>query len=305
MISVGVIIPFYNGNQYLCRLLNSIAVSADSIKIKIFIVDNSQFGERVDESMVSGPDVVIVDGGIGVGYGKACNIGYSMCKQWKVDVAVVVNQDGFFKQGSLELMVQLLMREDSFSVAAPLLTRYESEDVESFFTHVYLTPMEDLVSDLFRGTKRLFYPIHQLCGACFAIKTKDYQNFDYLFDDLFHMYYEDADLYERLTNMKRKLMFVPDAVFHHKHTNTSKASQTIGFIATQRTSRHLFYIKNRKASTSRALLAWCILEFRTIVEYFLKFEIRLLVAELQACIRTLAKLPRLLARRRAQAVGRS
>ena len=142
MHKVGFIIPFFGGNKYLPFLLDSIWQSCESYDLTVYIIDNSGTGERVDRNLITRPEVKVIEAGTAIGYGKACNIGYQHCKTNGCDVLVVVNQDGYFASGSLELMVNILLNNEGYSVAVPLLTKYESDTVEWFFTHVYITYME-------------------------------------------------------------------------------------------------------------------------------------------------------------------
>jgi N-acetylglucosaminyl-diphospho-decaprenol L-rhamnosyltransferase len=288
---VAVVIPFYGGADYLPALLNSVFEDQEKYVIKIYIVDNSKLNEKLNPLSIQDTNVCIIDAGEGIGYGRACNIGYKQCIKDGVDFLVVVNQDGYFAKGSLTELLNALISDVSNTVAVPLLTKYEADEVEWFFTHVYLTPMTELVSDLFRKTPKSFYPINQLCGACFALRLKDYKGFDFLFDELYHMYFEDADLYERLKNMGRNIILVPEAVFHHTHSNTTNYhSETISALAIRRSSKHFYTLKHHQKGVWRALPGWCLLVFRNFANYLLGFNFREMWIELIAFVRVWPRL---------------
>jgi len=297
MYKIAIVVPFYGGKSYLSKMLSSLQIESEKYNTTIYIIDNSKAEDKLSKEIERDSNIKLIEAGIGIGYGRACNIGYELCKNIQSDILVIVNQDGFFKEGSLQLMLDTLIDEEKFSIAVPLLTKYDSEIVESFFTHVYLTPLEDLISDLFRGRLLPFYKIEQLCGAAFALKMNDYKGYNYLFDEMYHMYYEDADLYERISRLGKHVMLVPGAVFHHKHTNTSEAQKTIYFEAVQRTSRHLFYLKNRKKYLIRTFGAWALLEFRTILEKFFSLKFKEVLVEIISLALALKKIPLLLKRR--------
>ncbi len=290
MITVGIIIPFYGGEKYIKTLIHSILTYSDGLSIKIYIIDNSELNDRLDCKKYASNEIIIINEPVSIGYGKACNIGYRKCIEEKIDIAVIVNQDGYFSAGSLKKMVDTLLMDDDFTAAVPLLTEYESNKVEPFFTHVYLSPMTDLVSDLFAGVIKSYYPILDLCGACFALKLKDYQQVPYLFDELYQMYYEDGDLYHRLNRMKKQVMFVPSAIFHHNHTNTKGHLQTVASLAVKRTSKHIYTLKNTGSSFGKAFTGWALLEFRNMIESLFKLNFRNLAVELISCIKLLGKL---------------
>jgi GT2 family glycosyltransferase len=298
---IGVIIPFYGGSAYIDKLLNSVLEDKGALDIHVYIVDNSKQEEKLDKSSVNYEDVFILDCPAGLGYGKACNIGYRKCCDEKCDIAIIVNQDGYFSSESLKKLVETLLTADEYAAAVPLLTEYTSNQVESFFTHVYLTPMTELVSDLFAKDIKPFYPILDLCGACFAIKIKDYP-VPFLFDDIYHMYSEDDDLYFRISRLRKKVMFVPSARFHHFHTNTKEELQSITSLTVKRTSKHIYNLKNSRHSLGRALGGWAVLEFRNLVQAVFQFQFRYFVVELFSCIRLAAKIPAIQKRRNQELV---
>jgi GT2 family glycosyltransferase len=262
----------------------------------VYIVDNSKDHERLNKASIRHPNVSLINAPTGLGYGKACNVGYSKCLEDKRDIAVIVNQDGYFSQGSLKKLVETLLSADEYAVAVPLLTEYTSNQVESFFTHVYLTPMTELVSDLFTKNVKPYYTIADLCGACFALKIKEYP-YPYLFDDIYKMYSEDDDLHLRIKRLNKKVMFVPSASFHHFHTNTKDHLQSINFLTVKRTSKHIYNLKNSRHSLGRALGGWALLEFRTLVETIFQFRLRAFIVEVFSCIRVVGKLPAIQNRR--------
>lgn len=292
MLKVGIVIPFYGGNSYINRLLSSLLVVSEKYNVQVYIIDNSQPYEKLDaDCCPKDVDFKVIEAVAGIGYGRACNIGYQHFKSDGCDVIVVVNQDGRFAPNSLDLMLTTLLQQEDYSVAVPLLTKYESDEVEWFFTHVYLTPMESLVSDLFRGTVQPFYPIQQLCGACFALKLKDYQGFDYLFDELFHMYFEDADLYKRLEHFNKKVMLVPGAVFHHTHGNTTNYdSESIKGLVNRRTSKHIYSLKHNKHNLFSALPGWFLLLFRNSIVNVVSLRFQELLIEMWSAASVVFKL---------------
>ena len=182
MIKVGIIIPFFCGNSYLERLISSMDLDNEIYNKKVFIIDNSLPDEKIDRSKFdNNSKTEIIDVGVGLGFGKACNIGFNKCKEDNCEFIIVVNQDGHFATNSMNLMIDTLVKHQDVSVAVPVLKELNSDRIESFFTHVYLTPLTDFVSDLLTNKVKSFYQINNLCGACFIMRVSDYIKFDYLF----------------------------------------------------------------------------------------------------------------------------
>lgn len=292
MSRIGIVIPFYGGNAYLPKLLSSIEEECMGDTVRIYIVDNSKPREKLKPGDVMPANVQVIDAGTGIGYGRACNTGFNKCKADDCEIMVIANQDGYFAKGSLRKLVDVLEQEKDCSAVLPLLTLYESDEVEWFFTYVYLTPMTDLVSDLFRKQVKPFYTARKLCGACFALRLADYKEIPYLFDELFHMYFEDEDLFNRLSKMKRKVYFVPDAVFHHTHGNTSNYEhETVSGMVVRRTSKLLYTLKQDRRKLTALLPGFLLLELATCLRYFFSLSWRNLLIEIISLAKVTGRLP--------------
>lgn len=288
---IGIVIPFFGGNQFLSTLLRSLHTERADIELLVFLIDNSRPGETASEDVLKSFNVELIRTEAALGYGKACNIGFARCVQALCDVIMVVNQDGYFAPGALDRLITDLITAEEATVTMPLLTLYETDEVEWFFTHVYLTPLTKLVSDLFRGKTDSKYLTNKLCGACFALKLPHYTPFSYLFDELFHMYCEDEDLGERLKKMNRQIYLVPGAVFHHTHGNTSNwDTEPLRAKMVRRESRLIFNLKQNQRSIIRQLPGWLLLELRVMIEYLLTFRWQMLVAELSVVVKIFGKL---------------
>lgn len=292
MSKVGVIIPFYGGQEYLPKLLDSIFNNIDNMSsIFVYVIDNSIPEERLTHDF-SYNNVEVIEVNTGLGYGKACNIGYKKCQEDAVDIAVIVNQDGYFKAGALVHLVNTLINSNNDIISAmPLLTEYESDSVEAFFINVYLSKIPAIVSDMFAGIMKKYYEIPDLCGACFAIKLTDFKDQPFLFDPIYHMYFEDADLYQRFKILNKKVILVHSAIFHHKHSHTANInSRSIKESVDFKVSSYLHSIIYSPRKFIRSIIGWLLLEWKRLVENMLLLNIRGLAEEVLACFGVFKKL---------------
>jgi GT2 family glycosyltransferase len=283
MIKVGVIIPFYGGAAYLPKLLDSIFADSEGYNLIVYIIDNSRAEDRLNIKEIQDYKAILINAAVGLGYGKACNIGFRKSLEEQNDITVIVNQDGYFSKGSLKKMVDELMNNNAYCISMPLITEYGSLSVEPFFTQVYLTPLKNLITDLFAGTVKNFYNAEILCGACFALKMAAYK-FSYLFDPVFYMYYEDADLGRRLKQNGNLIMFLPAAVFHHLHSNTDPAKQKFKNLLVKRISRHKYILKDSARGFLRNIINWGVLEIRNIIQLLLQFHFKDFIIEIFSAI---------------------
>jgi GT2 family glycosyltransferase len=279
---ISIIIPYYNGYNYLTRLIDSINLlnlEDESIDLIIYISDNSEKNQKITDFKMK--NCIVLDSGVRVGYGKACNFAFEYCRNNKSDIVFIVNQDGYFSPGSLKKMITEFIENPDCSVVQPLLTEYTSNQVESFFTNVYLTPLPNLVSDMFCRTIKPSYETKQLCGACFGFKLSEFP-FDYLFCNLFHMYFEDEELYNRMSKQNMRFYFLPGAVFHHKHTNTDLTKQTYSLLYNKRKSKLLLQLIASERSTIKSIVSIGILVLRNMLMFIFTLKLRSLIIEINS-----------------------
>lgn len=296
-IKVGIVIPFYGGTGYLEKLLNSIFYDDSEMDIKVYIIDNSKANERLPISFVKDDRVSVIGTQIGIGYGKACNIGYQKCLEDDKEIMLVVNQDGYFTQGSIKRLIVQLNENTAYTISMPLITEYESLHVEPMIFQVYLAPIRNFITDLFSCSIKDYYELDLLCGACFALILKRFK-FTFLFDPAFHMYYEDVDLGRRLRNENQLMMLVPAAIFHHKHSNTDPAQQTFHNILTKRVSKHIYVLKETQRSFLRIFINWTVLEIRNLIQFLLQLRFKDLLIEVLSILKIIFKIRKIYQRRK-------
>jgi GT2 family glycosyltransferase len=292
---IGVVIPFYGGQDYLDRLLQELEGDVE-FELSVFIIDNSIPTEKIAVLPKTNFPVIILNTHDGIGYGRACNIGYNACRERGFNYMVVINQDGYLSSDSLSNMVSVLMMGND-TVAMPLMMEYDSTHIESFYINVYLTKIDNLISDAIRGEFNATYQIMDLCGACFLLDLKRYDE-KVLFDELFHMYYEDGDLAKRLLKSGLSVVLVTNAFFHHAHANTNEQIQTINRRGIQRSSHLLFYLKHHHGLLVIGALGSGYLVLRNLISYVITLDIRGFNIELIGLGKTILKIPKLVRSRK-------
>ncbi|HXB91064.1 MAG TPA: glycosyltransferase, partial [Puia sp.] len=96
--TVAVVIPFYNGHEYSDKLIGSIDKAAAGISCKVFIIDNSPEQMAIPLSVCNNLVVEIVRTQPAIGYGKACNQGFDLCRKEGIGFIIIANQDGYFSK---------------------------------------------------------------------------------------------------------------------------------------------------------------------------------------------------------------
>jgi GT2 family glycosyltransferase len=219
MTSVAVIIPFYNGDEYILSCLNSI-YSGTLSHCTTYVINNSTQRSNIREVAGAFPLVRVIDTAPRIGFGKACTHGADCAIQDGADFMVFLNQDTIVASECLEKLVDTLSRHQDLAITAPLLYNYDFQGIEEFFIEYYVAQCPSLLHDCLQGRLKEFYSMKKICGACFAIKSSLTAKFG-LFDPLYFMYTEDNDLCRRLVNLGYGIGMVPGASVAHVHSHTS------------------------------------------------------------------------------------
>ncbi len=229
--SVRVIIPYYSGEKYIAACLESLSKSDYPIE-EIIIVDNSPDSFEVKQvpNMLRCP-VLIVKAKVGIGFGRACNIGIDNCLSKSTKVLVLLNQDACLEASCIRHLVQALLVEPNVFAAAPLSLTYDGKDILDQSLEFYLLPHTDYIKDLVLGRVKNAYavPFGGINAACLALSAQELKKTSF-FDPLIHMYGEERDLLSRAQTMGMTHLFVPLARIRHAHTNfSSERSLSIQF----------------------------------------------------------------------------
>jgi GT2 family glycosyltransferase len=255
-LKIGVVVPFYNGYDYLGKFLESVEKAAvGDHSYSVFIVDNSPDGKTIVLPSSGRWPVEVIRERPGIGYGKACNRGVALCREREYDYVLIANQDGYLSPGIFQHLLLPFQQDEDILIAAPLLMEYGKDTIEDFFVKYYLSQTPALYTDLMAGRAKPYYQLKAVSGAAFLFRLRsDRYRFDYLFDPLFHMYYEDEDLCRRVLRIHGKIVLVPqDALFYHQHSDTTDIGNKDRIKTDQRLSMKIYRIKDPAVSLPKAL----------------------------------------------------
>jgi N-acetylglucosaminyl-diphospho-decaprenol L-rhamnosyltransferase len=298
-LKVGVIVPFYKGYKYLEKLTESIEKAANGYSCTLFIIDNSPENLPIESKTSINLPMVVIREKQGIGYGKACNVGYARCKQEGFDYIIVVNQDGYVSEGLMRGLLQPFEKDKSIMIVAPFLKTYEDE-VEDFFIKFYLSQVPDMVSDMFAGHLKGYYEMVKISGACFAFSLRNEKYvFDYFFDPLYHMYCEDEDLCHRIHMLNGKVVLVNrEVVFYHQHSHTTDIENQEIIHADKLVSEKILRLKDSKKRSAKALYGIFVTTFIGVFYHLFRGEFLKSYLHLRSLLIVLYKLPRILRSRR-------
>jgi N-acetylglucosaminyl-diphospho-decaprenol L-rhamnosyltransferase len=203
--------------------------------IEIVVVDHGDEPLNATWEYGPGSGISIVRPAANSGYGSGCNAGALGCTR---EFLLFLNNDVALLEGSVDVLVNALHENVQATVAAPLLVDETGRSLPS--VHRLPSPwrllMENVpVGRLFpfvrglEGNNSVRQPGPRRCeveavlGAAFLVRRTEFEEVGG-FDEGFFHYVEEDDLFRRMRDRNRRIVFVPEA--HIVHSG-SVASQGI------------------------------------------------------------------------------
>jgi len=208
-LNLSVIIPYFNGSQYIQRCINSLgSLPAE----QIIIVDNSD-----DNITFEINAKIITTKEKKLGFAKAVNIGLQEAYQFSNHTHVLIlNQDAHFKLGHFDQMVEQLGINTSSKCKA--LDYFASPMI---YTNEFTSPMPFIQSRYFgNGIPKQETAIEDFVAVALFASVKLMKELKG-FDESYFMYYEDNDLFARC-KISKPIVIYPQ--FHVGHYNPELAT---------------------------------------------------------------------------------
>lgn len=202
---VAVIIPFYNGQEYIAKCLESISCDPSDV----WIIDNSESPFTFEN-----PINQIITEHKKLGFAKTVNIGMKAVKEADYQFAVVMNQDAYFEAGHYAAFEKELLENKDFFIVPQLFTENFQQNIEFVIERYFpsgipteKTELKDYVGVTIGGAIDLFLK-------------------DGGFDESFFMYFEENDLFRR-AEKARPVLFIPSVHVAHKNKPSRMSAESL------------------------------------------------------------------------------
>jgi GT2 family glycosyltransferase len=214
---VSFVVVNYEGKKYLEKCFNSIySLSYPQKNIEIIFVDNNSGDNSIDYINKNFPEIKTIQNKVN-NYCTANNLGI---KKAKGDLIFLLNNDAYLEKDCLEILVREIIKEKKIgAVTGKILL--ENGKIQST-GHVELPNFYFGDRGFMEKDKGQYNKIEEVKSVCFAsvlIKKKCIKDVG-LLDEDFIMYCEDVDFSIRARKKGWKLVYVPEAVVHHKFRGT-------------------------------------------------------------------------------------
>ncbi len=221
MSKIAIVIPNYNGIEYIANCLNSLQKQSVA-DFDVIVVDNHSMDGSKELVLKEFPEVICVERDNNGGFSVAVNVGISKAKELGAEFVFLLNNDTVADAGLIEKLVQAIESDDNiFSVQAKMLSLKEPElidDAGDFYTVLGWAYARGKGKSAKKYQKRT-----RIFAACAGAAMYRMEYFDKigLFDELHFAYLEDVDIGYRARLYGYDNMYEPDAIVYHAGSASS------------------------------------------------------------------------------------
>jgi GT2 family glycosyltransferase len=238
---VDAVIVNYNAGMLLGRSVS--ALNESSILRRIVVSDNGSTDQSLDslprpinaESHLE--RVVIERNHANIGFGRACNIGYTLTQ---APYILFINPDCIVSPGSVERLITVLEQHPDMGMVGPMILNPDgSEQIgarrttptpgRAFIKAFGLSRAAAVWPGLFKDFNLQNEPVptqptdvDAISGACMLVRRTAIDQVG-LFDEGYFMHCEDLDWCMRFRLAGWRVVFVPDAVVMHEKGVSSRS----------------------------------------------------------------------------------
>ena len=215
---IFVILLSFNSSKYIRKCLDS--VLASSIPVETVVVEN---GSKDDSFLILkeyGERIHLLPQEKNLGFSGGNNVGISYALEKGADYLFLLNMDTYIEKDTIEKLYRTAENCNEKLLFCPLPKTFAGIFDLGFAQEAccYLTKHEfrNFVTDLYDGKKlKAYYKSNLICASALFLPISVIQecgNFCPLF---YPAYFEDSELFRRVTFFGWSLAFVSDAVYYH------------------------------------------------------------------------------------------
>jgi GT2 family glycosyltransferase len=218
-----VLIVCFNGREFLRDCLSSVFSSDDSgLNVRVIVIDNASTDGSAELVRQEFPQVRLLTLPENRGFAAANNAGWELARSEFRDLKylAILNHDTIVKGGWLAALAGHLENHPQTAAAQPKILlwpkkdRFNTAGNQSHYLGFGIVSAYDKIDDgSFDQVRSINFP----SGAAVLLRAEAIKSAG-LFDDLFFLYLEDADLGWKLRQMGFSVDYVPAAVVWHKYT---------------------------------------------------------------------------------------
>lgn len=242
MKQVFVILINYKGDKDTIDCLESLRKTkkADFL-LHVLLVDNFPPQPiEIDENKYKDIDLRVIYSSKNLGFTGGNNLGIQRALSERADYVLILNNDTFVDQNLLSELVKTAESNSKIGMVVPKIyfakgfefhkNRYSEEDLGRVIWYAggiidwkNVFAIHRGVDEVDRGQFNSEEETESASGNCFLIKSETLKSTG-AFDDKYFLYYEDADLSQRVKKAGFKIVYNPKAMLWHKNARSTGGS---------------------------------------------------------------------------------
>ena len=222
MPKISVVIPVYNGENYLSDCLESLRKQTFSPE-EIVVVDNASTDktkEILEDFKRKEKKLKVIFNKKNLGYAQASNQGIKEVLKTNPDFIFVLNQDTLCEEKTLENLAKAAWENNSSVFAwQPLILLWPSKEIVQtmgdrihFLGFGYSGGYKKLREEVKNEPQEIPYA----SGAAMLINVNLLKKVGF-FDEIYFLYHEDLDLSLRASLLGLKIFLAPQAIVYHRY----------------------------------------------------------------------------------------
>jgi GT2 family glycosyltransferase len=214
---ISVIIPVWNGREYLPACLDALLAQGDA-ELEIIAVDNASADGSATLVRERYPQVRLIENERNLGFAGGCNAGLRAAQD---EYLILVNQDVIVHQGWLQAMLKALAPPSVGIVGCKLL--YPDGTIQhagGIMRYPSAQPNHYGYREPDCGQWDTLREVDYVTGAAMGLRRTVLDKVGFFDEGFFPAFYEEADLCLRARAAGYQVIYTPDAVATHAETTT-------------------------------------------------------------------------------------
>ena len=209
----------YNGFKDTCELIESIPFNN---KMEVIVVDNASIQDEASIIAERYPQVKVIRSTQNLGFAGGNNLGI---KEAKGKYILLINNDTYFKEFSIDVLIERLDSSDKIGIVCPKLRFAWGNNTIQYAGY---TPLSTITvrnqaigfGEEDRGQYDTAHPTPYAHGAAMLIKRDAIDKVG-LMPECFFLYYEELDWSMMFTRADYEIWYDPACTVYHKESQTT------------------------------------------------------------------------------------
>jgi GT2 family glycosyltransferase len=235
MKKVAVVTVNYNTEKDTHKLLESLkTLKTSDISLLTIVVDNGSDNKLV---LKETEDLLLIRSEENLGFTGGYNVGMRRALTLEVDYILILNNDTVVDADLLKNMLAVMESDKTIGVTVPKIyfakghefhkDRYKKEELGKVFWYAGgYTDWENVqsvhrgVDEVDKGQYDTSESVDFVTGCCMLFRREVLKKVG-LFDEKYFLYFEDADLNERIKKAGYVMQYIPTAVLYHANASST------------------------------------------------------------------------------------